>query len=378
MCFFLDPTSLGLWASWTCMSISFARLGKFSYIILSSNFSISCSSSPPFDTPIIQMLECLKLSQRFFNLSPFFFFLRSCFFIPFWLNVYFFFLFQIVDLSSSFLPVAVGSLYILLCIAFTFSSILQPYSTISVSILITSVLSSVSERLGYLFVAYLFFWSFDLFFHLGHLSLSPRTCYVVRGGALGIRQVRATHVTVLWRSMWGRGQRGNNAACSALTPLSITYSASHKQIGPFWCWFLGGWVCVHSRTCGSLQWTLLWVREFLQPPQCPQIFTARGFEAFFSLHWNPGFHGLSHSTVVPPGLSTHRCWTTQSARYWLTPSSSHCLVTHPLHPICLSPPLLPVWMNVSSLTPWLLDFLLQMLTPSNFTLCPKLWFDTGF
>ena len=25
-------------------------------------------------------------------------------------------------------------------------------------------------------------------------------------------------------------------------------------------------------------------------------------------------------------------------------------------PSCLSPPLLPVWMNVSSLTPWLLDF----------------------
>ena len=37
-------------------------------------------------------------------------------------------------------------------------------------------------------------------------------------------------------------------------------------------------------------------------------------------------------------------------------SSSHCLAAHPLHPSCLSPPLLPVWMNVSSLTPWLSDF----------------------
>ena len=33
-------------------------------------------------------------------------------------------------------------------------------------------------------------------------------------------------------------------------------------------------------------------------------------------------------------------------------SSSHCLAAHPLHPACL----LPAWMNVSSLTPWLSDF----------------------
>ena len=34
----------------------------------------------------------------------------------------------------------------------------------------------------------------------------------------------------------------------------------------------------------------------------------------------------------------------------------HYLATSPLHPRCLSPPLLPVWMNVSSLTPQLSDF----------------------
>ena len=38
---------------------------------------------------------------------------------------------------------------------------------------------------------------------------------------------------------------------------------------------------------------------------------------------------------------------------WL---SSHCLSMSPLHSTFLSLPLLPVWMNVSSLTPWLLDF----------------------
>ena len=37
-------------------------------------------------------------------------------------------------------------------------------------------------------------------------------------------------------------------------------------------------------------------------------------------------------------------------------SSSHCLATSPLHPSFPSLPLLPVWINVSSFTPWLSDF----------------------
>ena len=37
-------------------------------------------------------------------------------------------------------------------------------------------------------------------------------------------------------------------------------------------------------------------------------------------------------------------------------SSSHCLAACPLYPSCPSLPLQPVWMNVSSLTPWLSDF----------------------
>ena len=40
----------------------------------------------------------------------------------------------------------------------------------------------------------------------------------------------------------------------------------------------------------------------------------------------------------------------------LTGSTNHCLAVSPLRPGCISPPLLPVWMNVSSLSPWLLDF----------------------
>ena len=58
-----------LWASWTCMSISFTKVGIFSFIIFSNRFPTSCSFSPPSGTPMMQMLVCLKLSQRLLTLS---------------------------------------------------------------------------------------------------------------------------------------------------------------------------------------------------------------------------------------------------------------------------------------------------------------------
>ena len=46
--------------------------------------------------------------------NPLLIFLNSCFFILVWMDVYFFLLFQIIDLSPGFLPFTVGSLYIFL------------------------------------------------------------------------------------------------------------------------------------------------------------------------------------------------------------------------------------------------------------------------
>ena len=46
-------------------------------------------------------------------------------------------------------------------------------------------------------------------------------------------------------------------------------------------------------------------------------FFSQRFCGFISLHWNPGLCSLSHSPVVPPGFSTCKCGTAQSA--------SHCL-----------------------------------------------------
>ena len=76
-----------LLASWSSQkSISFARLEKFSFIICSNKFSISCCCSSPSGTPIIWILECFRLSQRFLSLSSVLV-LRSvlvgCLFLPF-------------------------------------------------------------------------------------------------------------------------------------------------------------------------------------------------------------------------------------------------------------------------------------------------------
>ena len=59
-----------LWVSWTCVTISFPILGKFSAIISSSIFSwpFFLSSS---GTPIIRMLEHFTLSQRSLRLFSF-------------------------------------------------------------------------------------------------------------------------------------------------------------------------------------------------------------------------------------------------------------------------------------------------------------------
>ena len=72
-----------------------------------------------------------------------------------------------------------------------------------------------------------------------------------------------------------------------------------------------------------------------------------------SWHQNPGLHVLAWgwNCLLPscPSqfLSTCECGI---ARF------TSCLITYPLYPNCPSLPLLPIWMNVSSLTPWLMDF----------------------
>ena len=88
------------------------QIGEVLLHYFSKKCSISCSSSSPLAPPMIQMLEHLKLSQRFLSLSLFFWILVSSFCSG--LMFHFFLLLQLVDLSPGFLPFTVGSLYILL------------------------------------------------------------------------------------------------------------------------------------------------------------------------------------------------------------------------------------------------------------------------
>ena len=90
-----------LCASWTCMSSSFTKLGKFSFIIFSNKFLIFWSSSSPSGTPMIQML--VWGCTRGFLFYPCFFF-NSFSFLLIWLNAFFFLMFQIIDLILSSSP----------------------------------------------------------------------------------------------------------------------------------------------------------------------------------------------------------------------------------------------------------------------------------
>ena len=70
------------------MSVSFAKLEEFSFIIFSTKFSISCSSSSSSGTPVIQMSALLEISQSLLKLSFFeFFFLHfvlvECLLLPY-------------------------------------------------------------------------------------------------------------------------------------------------------------------------------------------------------------------------------------------------------------------------------------------------------
>ena len=93
----------------------------------------------------------------------------------------------------------------------------------------------------------------------------------------------------VWHCMWGRGSKGNNAACLLLAgfwSLPLLPTSKLGLSGADFC--VGGLVYILG-PCGSLQWTLLWGWEFLLTPQPPQVFSVRGFEALFPLARTLGF-----------------------------------------------------------------------------------------
>ena len=174
--------------------------------------------------------------------------------------------------------------------------------------------------------------------------------------------------------MWGRGLIGSNSACSALCWFSVTSSATNNQIGPFWCYFPGGCVCVRSRP--------LWVSPVnpsvtlgVSPAAASSptgVFNQR-FEALFP---RAGALGCVVCFTPPLFLPVYLCENvgpqgSPAPTLWGLPAAAWPAPFHnppphwvrqPLPCRASSPPggpslpLLLVWMNVSSLSPWLSDF----------------------
>ena len=119
-----------------------------------------------------------------------------------------------------------------------------------------------------------------------------------------------------------------------------------------------GWVGLYVLgPCGSRQWTFLWGWEFIPLPHPPQVFSVRGFEAFF-LHAET----LGWMVCLTPQMFLPVCLHVNVGLPCLPAAALPACVLQP-PPCCKSSPpgcpcllLLPVWMNVSSLTHWLLDF----------------------
>ena len=134
-----------------------------------------------------------------------------------------------------------------------------------------------------------------------------------------------------------------------LSTIKLGPSGAHSQVGEF---------VYILESCGSLQWTLLWGWEFLPlPPQPAEVFSVRGSEALF-----PRAGTLGCTVYIIPQLFLP---VYAHAKVGLPSPPAATLPCPVLQPLpcqewsphsCLSLPLLQVWMNVSSLNPWLSNF----------------------
>ena len=134
-------------------------------------------------------------------------------------------------------------------------------------------------------------------------------------------------------------------------PLASTWVETPRVNG--YAFFLG--------PCGFFKWTLPTDQQFILPPQLPLVFTANSYKALFFQHWNPGLHCLAW------------VWDWLLPRYpsWFYPPHMnmglHVLLAPSPTPLCclhtkFSGPRLhrstpsTIWVNITSLNPWLLDF----------------------
>ena len=157
--------------------------------------------------------------------------------------------------------------------------------------------------------------------------------------------------------MWRRGLRGSNSACSTLCQFQSLPLLPTTKLDPSGADFLGGWVCVHSRTLWvSLMNSPVRLGVSLAPATTPTGFFQSEVLRLYFLTLEPLFvWSVSLPSYFFQFIHT-QIWDIQV----------HQLQPHPVlqpPPCCdssrlgyLSLPLLMVLMGVS-LTPWLLDFI---------------------
>ena len=236
--------------------------------------------------------------------------------------------------------------FISLWVIFTSSFILWPFSVNFVSILITSVLNSAPDRLSIsssLNSSFLKFWSvlsFGPYFFISvHLLCS-------KGWSLRYSPGRGNPLFCVVVLSVREGSEREQCCLFDSHLLPVISLASCKWLAPYQifplCWFLGEWAYVHPRTPLAAPTDSTERLAVCSPAASTTDFYSQRFWGF--IFWQ--------STLLPSSssqfLSTHECGTT-----W---STSHHFTACSLCPSCLSLPLVPVWMNVSSLTPWLSDF----------------------
>ena len=261
---------------------------SFLSLFFSNKFSISWASSSLSGTPMIHILEHWKLSQRFLSLSSFFWIFVSSF-CSGWIFIssYYYKLLICVPVSFPSLLVPWIFFFTSLCIAFT-SFILQPYWNISVSILITNVLNSASDRLAislllssfYRVLIYSFLWA--IFLHLG----APVTLW---GAEPSVFARTGQHFSLHCGAVCGGGVREGTVPLTQLLPCfqslppistsELCLSGADFQVGRVLCMFRTLWVSPMNSP----------VRLGVSPTTTTHIdFYSQRFWGFISPHWNHG------------------------------------------------------------------------------------------
>ena len=211
---------------------------------------------------------------------------------------------------------------------------------------ISSSLSSTSGALIYSFIRAIYF------------LLAQLLC--VRGGALGIRQCGITDVDVLWHCMCGCGgwRLEKEQRCLLRSLPAFSHFLHYPQANWGLLVLVPRWVglCTFSDLV-DLSSELSCEAGSFSHCCIPHRFLPPGFETLF---YHTGTLGcmvcLAPQLFFPVICMQMWDWMVHQLPPCLFRSSSFCLTACPLHPSYLSLPLLPVCVNVSSLTPWLSDF----------------------